>query len=88
MFLMIQPFLRNCSFFIWLVKEKKIQAGRCLSIFASKLQPQGSSTVYPNLLYWFGVHIYFLWWKKNISAFIMVNHACECLEIFLKLKEV
>lgn len=61
--------------------------GRCLSVCASvcvsRLQPKGSSTVYPNQLDWFGVSVYFLWWEKYLT-FIIINHACECFEIFLK----
>ena len=69
MFLMIQPFYFKKLYLFCLSsvrKKKKIQVGTYFSVCASKLQPKGSSTLYPNQLYWFGVHVYFLWWEKYL----------------------
>lgn len=84
MFLTIQTVFQKLYVFYWATKRRKIsrQEGALVSVL---LNCSRRAAVLCTLTCYTGLVCMFTFCGgKSISAFIIVNHACECLEIFLK----
>lgn len=65
-------------------KKKSRQEGALVSVLLNC--SRRAAVLYPPTCYTGLVCMFTFCGGKSISAFIIANHACECLEIFLKPK--